>query len=116
MTRLHLLAIAVLFALITLVAGASALAQRAEPPRVDSHGVGAQPVVTLGVRVSGTRPDTGATISFRGAFRGRAVAGRGMYRLLPRGVVVATHRHGAAAPQRARVTNSSWTRGATPST
>lgn len=53
--------------------------------------------------MTGTRVGTGATVTIKGTFRGRAVAGRGTYRLLPLGGVIATHRHGTAAAQRARV-------------
>jgi hypothetical protein len=57
--------------------------------------------VTL--RASGVSAGDEARIAIAGTFRGRAIAGRRTYELRPAGVVIATHRHGSAAPQRARV-------------
>jgi hypothetical protein len=62
-----------------------------------------EPVVTLTLRASGTGAGEGPRIAIAGTFRGRAIAGRRTYELRPVGVVVATHRHGRAAAQRARV-------------
>jgi hypothetical protein len=70
----------------------------------DSHGASAAvPVVTLKLRTSGTSDASGATLAIAGTFRGRALAGRRVYRLLPVGGATATHKHGTAAAQRARV-------------
>jgi hypothetical protein len=103
MRRVRTLAVAVLLAIAALLAGAPAGVERAPALRFDSHGVSVQPLVTLRLSVTGTRVGTGATVTIMGTFRGRAVAGRATYRLLPLGGVIATHRHGTAAAQRARV-------------
>jgi hypothetical protein len=68
-----------------------------------AEGTSVEPLVTLSLRVTGKRLGGGATVTIKGTFRGRAVAGRRTYRLLPVGRAIATHRHGTAAPQRARV-------------
>jgi hypothetical protein len=71
---------------------------------VAGDGARAEPIVTLrGFRVTGVRAAGGATATIKGTFRGRVVAGRPMYRLLPVGRAVATYRQGTAAAQRARI-------------
>jgi hypothetical protein len=62
-----------------------------------------EPDVTLNLRVTGKRVGNGAQVTIKGTFRGRAVAGRRTYRLLPTGRAIATHRHGTATAQRARI-------------
>ena len=103
MRRAHTLAVAGFLALFALVAGAPADHDRAHALQFDGHGVRVQPLVTLRLSVTGMRAGGGATVTIKGTFRGRAVAGRRTYRLLPVGGAVATHRHGTAAAQRARV-------------
>jgi len=80
---------------------------RQAPLQFDSHfaadGARLEPLVTLRLRVTGTRASGGATVTIKGTFRGRAVAGGRTYRLRPVGGAIATHRHGTAAAQRARV-------------
>ena len=103
MRRVRTLAVSGFLALFALVAGAPADHDRAHPPRLDSHGVTIQPLVTLRLSVTGERAGTGATVTITGTFRGRAVAGHRTYRLLPVGRAIVTHRHGPGAAQRARV-------------
>lgn len=75
----------------------------ARASRPGPHQDGVQPTVTLKLSVTGRRVSTGATATIRGTFRGRAVAGRQTYRLLPVGAATAIHRHGTGAAHRARI-------------
>ncbi len=68
-----------------------------------AEGTPLEPVVTLTLRVTGKRAGGGAQITIKGRFRGRAVAGRRTYALRPIGRAIATHRHGTAPAQRARI-------------
>jgi hypothetical protein len=71
---------------------------------VAGDGARAEPLVTLSrLRVTGVRAGSGASATIKGTFRGRAVAGRRTYRLLPAGGTIAIYRQRRAAPQRARV-------------
>ncbi len=111
MTRSSTLAAVGLLAVVVLATGARIDHDRAAATAPLSPGLGSahaegtavEPVVTLSLRVTGTRAGNGARITIKGTFRGRAVAGRATYQLLPVGGTTATHRHGTAAPQRARV-------------
>jgi hypothetical protein len=99
MTRSRTLGGVGLLALLLLATGV-----RADHGRAGAgQGTALEPVVTLSLRVTGKRLDGGARVTIKGTFRGRAVAGRRTYRLLPVGGAIATHRHGTAAAQRARV-------------
>ncbi len=62
-----------------------------------------EPVVTLKLRAAGASVGDETRVAIAGTFRGPAVAGRRSYVLRPVGVVIATHRHGSAAAQRARI-------------
>lgn len=82
-------------ALLALVPGAA--------PAPSGGGPAAEPTVTLRLRASGALAGGDATVRMAGTFRGRVVAGRRTHLLLPVGRVIATHRHGTAAAQRARI-------------
>jgi hypothetical protein len=99
MTRSRTLGVVSLLALLLLVVGVRADHDRAGA----AEATPLEPTVTLNLRVTGRRAGNGAQVTIKGTFRGRAVAGRRTYRLLPVGGATATHRHGTAAPQRARV-------------
>ena len=87
-------------ALIAVGAGAPATGSESH---IAGDGTLAEPVVTLKLRVTGVGVGTGAKVTITGTFRGRAQAGRRTYALLPVNDTIATHRHGSAAAQRARV-------------
>jgi hypothetical protein len=101
MRRMRMPGVLAFVALVGVTAAAQGAAGAARPLAED--GARDAPVVTLELRVTGTRAGKGATATVRGTFRGRAVAGRRTYLLRPVGEVIATHRHGTAAPQRARL-------------
>jgi hypothetical protein len=112
MTRSRTLGVVGLLALLVLATGVRAEDDRAgaaAPLTLGLEGDGApqgtplEPVVTLSLRVSAQRVGNGARVMMRGTLRGRAVAGRRTYQLLPLGRAITTHRHGTAGPQRARV-------------
>jgi hypothetical protein len=111
MTRSRTLGVAGLLVLLLVASGGAdhGRAGAAAPLTLglESHGAAEgtplEPVVTLSLVVTGKRVGDGARITIKGTFRGRAVAGRRTYQLLPVGGAITTHRHGTAAPQRARV-------------
>jgi hypothetical protein len=72
-------------------------------PAAVGHQAADEPRVTLTLRARGVRAGGGARVAITGTFRGPAPAGRRMYALAPVGDAIATHRHGPAAAQRARV-------------
>jgi hypothetical protein len=72
-------------------------------PAPSGGGSPAEPTVSLRLRASGALADGGAAVTLAGTFRGRVVAGRRTQVLLPVGRVIATHRHGTAPAQRARI-------------
>lgn len=92
--------VACLVALLALGAGATAAGSESH---IAGGGTLAEPVVTLKLRVTGVGVGTGAKVTIAGTFRGRAQAGRRTYGLLPVAGTIATHRHGSAAAQQARV-------------
>ena len=92
--------VACLVALLALGAGATAAGSESQ---IAGDGTLAEPVVTLKLRVTGVSVGTGAKVTVTGTFRGRAQAGRRTYGLRPVDGAIATHRHGSAAAQRARV-------------
>jgi hypothetical protein len=99
-TQSRALGVVALLALLFLATGARAdIQERAGV----GEGTPLEPVVTLSLGVTGKRPGDGAQVTVKGRFRGRAVAGRRTYQLLPVGAAIATHRHGTAAAQRARI-------------
>ena len=111
MTRSRILGVVGLLALL-LAAGARPAgqqgAQAAAPHTLDLETAGAEgtplePVVTLNLRVTGKRAGGGPQVTIQGRFRGRAVAGRRTYELLPIGPAITTHRHETAPAQRARI-------------
>jgi hypothetical protein len=91
---------ACLVALLALGAGATAAGSESQ---IAGGGTPAEPVVTLNLRVTGVSVATTAKVTITGTFRARAQAGRQTYGLRPVAGGVATHRHGTAAAQRARV-------------
>ncbi len=109
MRRLPVLGIVGLVALLALASGTRAGHGAESGATADgalaagAHQAADEPIVTLKLRASGVRGGGGARVAITGTFRGRAPAGRRMYALAPVGEAIVTHRHGTAAPQRARV-------------